>query len=100
MVHAACMVSLCPPCKVFLGEMYEDMRSTYYDHIAAWRESVGNYIETFPDYLSFEEWVGRPDGVPGGDVFRDLFTNAQYVKGGAGPDSSVHDYRWHSSYEP
>lgn len=74
------------------------MRTDYHDHIGAWRQKEGNFVLEFSEYPSFVEWIGRPDGVPGGDVFRDLFTKAQYEKGGAGPDGSIHEYRSHAGH--
>ena len=79
--------------EISLREMFDNHRNDYHEHIADWRKQTGDLSCTFPEFPSFCEWVGRPDGVPGGGTFRSLYTAAHYMKGSAGPQSSRHEYR-------
>jgi len=80
--------------EVCLAALYDNDRCDYYDHIRAWRKGPnGDCVSQFPNFISFPRWLGRADGVPGGGTFRNVFENAQYAKGSAGPESSLHEYR-------
>ena len=49
----------------------------------------------FPDFPSFEDWIGRPDGVPEGQVCRDLYSKAHYSAGSAGTSGMTRYARSH-----
>ena len=60
---------------VCLQEVYEEHRNDYHEHIADWRRGPnGDFVTRFVHFPSFPEWVGRPDGVPGGEVAMIVYT--------------------------
>lgn len=48
--------------EVVLGEMYENHRSDYHEHVADFCEAHDQSLESFPNFPSFIEWIGRSEG--------------------------------------
>jgi hypothetical protein len=77
---------------VMLNVMYNEHQNDYMDHIRAWRKYSKDDTFQFPEWPTFEEWIGRPKGVPDAHAYRTQAEEAIYNAGSAG-NSTRYDYR-------